>query len=451
MASDRNAAQYERLVGSFTTHLFALVSVSIAYVLLAINFQSRVEAIGQLHGLDKLLAIREVLVPAKSGQPFTKRNLPEYFARAAEEASAPTSDGTDPYYTHILDSRGFTEEEISQGSILQVSSRLVQRNCDVARFKLSSGKTLEYATFQIVGKIYHSESSDAVFGVLDQCFDGDRNFVVLKSGSDYVLALPKSFERDFAPLAPPPPFKSFPFAEQDKITASLPKELASYINLPADMVTIHIRAVENYILAHATRRHGKYYAPAEIEQAVNALYDEREAQTVLFGISAKPSLLVGLGPLLIFIISFEMWRRVRRIPFGSGNAVFWFATDTGDNLGRATAYVYSFLPLACVAACYLNYAAAIHPTFVGMDDIRRALNILQLDGVSVGDVLNWIPVSVAATLIMLLVPFQIALTFVTIRRLVQIATTSGQKLRTRPRPSKMTAIRLAALKRRWKR
>lgn len=449
MASERKDIPYDRLVGSFTTHLFALVSLSIAYVLLAVSFASRIDAIVQLRGLDKLLAIREAVFSKASGVQFTKRDLRYYFEKAADDASAPTADGIDPYYTHILDSRGFTEEAVDKAFILQVSSRLVQRSCEFVRIDLVGAEIIHYVTFQIIGKTYQSKISDVTLGVLDRCFDGEREFIVLKSGGDVVLALPKTIEDEFNPLTPPPPFKSFPFREQQKIIDALPPEVAKYVSLPDDMVTIHLRAIEHYILAHATRRHGKFYAPSEFDQAVTSLYDEREAQTILFGMSAKPSLLIELGPLFLFVLSFEIWRRVRRIPIRSESGAFWFATDTKDRLGRMTARVYSFLPVMCTIVFIVAYIYALRPSIIGIDDVQRALRISRLEGVGLREALVWLPISFVATVTLLLVPLQIWMTIATTRRLLKISSISSRN--PHGRSTKMVAVRKSALKRRFKR
>jgi hypothetical protein len=61
---------------------------------------------------------------------------------------------------------------------------------------------------------------------------------------------------------------------------------------------------------------------------------------------APVTFLVKIGPLIYFVLSIELWRRVRRLP--SGRIVsdkYWFAFETRDWVGWSYSTLYAFTPL----------------------------------------------------------------------------------------------------------
>ena len=410
---DTAAKYYDSLIASIATLLVAIASLAVAYSFLAFAHHDRVRALSHLAGLDKLLAIREVALRKDLGSDrFTKRDLPNFFQKAAEEASKPTATGIDPYRIDIFESRGFTADPIDSVRVINVTSRLGQRRCDVAVMPLSHGERFNFATFQIVSKTYWVNSEDAMLVVFDDCLARNRHsnlFLIFRSGRDTVISLPKIIENEFPSIAPPPPFKSFNFYDEDKLSKLLPNELRQFADLSTPMVMVHLDAIEHYILRHATTRHSRFYAPEELNGAVGRLYEEQEKSAVLFGINADLSILVALGPFLLLLFSFEMWRRVRRIPTTNIQLTsFWFATDTADAIGRWTARVYALLPVVCAILMYVSFAIATKPSFVTVEELLRFKTIVEM-GTSPVAALDWVSISVGSTLVLLILPIQVAL------------------------------------------
>lgn len=415
----------DALLSSIAKILVAIVSFAVLYGYLALEQRNRHAALSNLVGLDKLLAAREVALRAEPGSlQMTKRDLIEFFPEAAKQAHKPKSDGTDPHTVETIEERGFTDEPIPGSVIVSVMSRLSQRYCKAAVITLKAGDKFNLATMQIVGKTYWINSEDVSLVAFDSCLrssHGSFQILVLKDKRDVIIAFPQFIEREFRPIAPPAPFSSFKFYDYDKLASLIPGPIAQFAAINRTLVTVHIHAIEHYILSHATSRQGRFYAPFELDIAVSGLYQEQEKPASIIGINAPISKIIDWGPFVFLILSFELWRRVRHLPTDlKKSRSFSFITDTTDLIGKVASRTYAFLPLICAFIIYYAYIASTGARFISADDLWRGMWMLR-KGYPPDDILTWVSISMTATLLLLLVPVQILIVFDTTKRLLSVA------------------------------
>jgi hypothetical protein len=309
--------------------------------------------------------------------------------------------------------------------VIGLESRLQQKRCRAAVVRLAPGKKIDFATFQIVGKTYVIDSQSASFAVFDNCLttaSGIDGIFVFRSGRDVVVGISEKIEKEFPPVAMPRPLRSFEYEPVDDLEQLLPEALRQYAGLPRPLILLHIDAIEHYLLAYASMRHGKYHAPAELSLAMENLYSEQEKSAALFGISAKLPLLIEGGPFVLFFLTFELWRRVRRIPVDfHSNSVFWFASDNRDFLGKLSAKSYSLLPVVCAGIVFISYALATSAFFPSLIEWHR-MRLMLSSGVPLFDALKWVGISLPGTALLFVLPVQAALVILTSNRLLAMST-----------------------------
>jgi len=97
--------------------------------------------------------------------------------------------------------------------------------------------------------------------------------------------------------------------------------------------------------------------PSRLDDAVEQVYEQKENDASYFGITAPNTFFVRIGPLIYFILSVELWRRVRRLPTGKlFSDKYWFAFETRDIVGRTYSFLYAFAPLAFGILVYVLFA-----------------------------------------------------------------------------------------------
>jgi hypothetical protein len=421
------AKYYEHLAKSVSTLLVTIATLAAVYTYLAYEQQDSSRAASYLVGLDKLLAIREIARRTDFGSDqMTRRDLLDFFPAASRELYASNSD-SDPHRVVFVEEKGFTSDPIERSLVVDVMSRLSQRYCKASITRLMPGEKFNFATFQIVGKTYWVASENVQLVFFDGCFSGEgfgQPMLVLRSNRDIIIALPKFFEKEFPPIAPPPIFRSFRFYDYEKLSKLMPEEIRKFGDFSAPMVMIHLAAIEHYILRHAADREHRFYSPDEFEAAVSALYQAHEKTRMLFGINAPVSTFILIAPFVSFVLCFELWRRVRRVPTNvSETPIFWFAADAVDVIGLWTARMYAILPVVATAAMYGGFVIATGATFVSEMDLRRIF-VLVRSGATPSEVLQWVPLNLAGTILLVLFPFHVTVAFESFRRLLFIAQSS---------------------------
>jgi hypothetical protein len=101
-----------------------------------------------------------------------------------------------------------------------------------------------------------------------------------------------------------------------------------------------------------------YPALVRLEDAARELYEQKKERDASYlGITATSTFLIRVGPLVYFVLSFELWRRVRRLPFSRLKSNrYWFAFETQDVVGRFNGYLHAVAPLLFGVLMYCLFA-----------------------------------------------------------------------------------------------
>jgi hypothetical protein len=373
----------DNVISSLRSLYFAIISFVLIYAYVSVSLFEHNQNLSNLIALDKLLALRYVAKPPPfiNAEEATLKELPQFFSRANDEylqefrrwekqldadfdaAANPNSSVHDKSAADEI--KGFTDTKIPGVSILQdVPMRLaVGAVCNLLITQLLPGHNFNFATLQVVGSTYNVESQNTRLISFGNCEPGQRKefnaLVFSLPDKQLAIAIPKSLEEQFPGLTPPLPFTSFIFQEIDDAKKVLPPEIAKYVRLDEPFVTLHIRAMDYYILKYADARLAKYFRADELEIAAGKLYEEKEKEASYYGVTATSTLLVRFGPLIYFALSFELWRRVRLLPIGKiSSDEYWFAFEIHDWLGRIYAYLCAAAPLLFGIAVYVLFAVS---------------------------------------------------------------------------------------------
>lgn len=401
---DAAAKYYDGLIASVMSYFILIVSLTIAYAILAISQYERNKALSFLPVLEEFLAIRNIaLHDDLSSRTLTKRDLLQFFPAAKEKVVGAET-------TEDIDKLGFTENGIANGRVVTIAAKFGHRPCAASVIRLSPGVKFNFLTFEVVGKTYWANSEETKLIVFDNCFMQSNHalqFMVLRSNSDIIIAFPKAMQALFPGLTPPKPFTTPEFFDSEKLSALVPAEMKDFGDWAQPMVMMHLDAINYFILRYASKRHGRSYSLDEFDSAVARLSDEHEQSASLLGINANFSLLISCGPVLLLVLSFEMWRRTRRIPLSLvDSSTFWFATDTGDFLGRLTARIYACVPAVCVFVMGIAFYFATGASFVEIDKLKKFID-LMLQGDSILTAAEFSGINITSTLMTLLIPFQL--------------------------------------------
>jgi hypothetical protein len=158
-----------------------------------------------------------------------------------------------------------------------------------------------------------------------------------------------------------------------------------------------------------------------LNDAVQQLYEQKERDASYFGISAPGILLVRLGPLIYFVLSFELWRRVRRLPAGKLiSDKYWFAFESRDFVGRIYGFFYACAPLLLGILIYLLFAIS---QGLGVIVFGREVTIQGLVTLNfpVAPGSGWITTDYFAMAIaVVVVPIQFLILLLTVRKLISV-------------------------------
>jgi hypothetical protein len=335
--------------------------VTLAILLCGQQHLAHLNALFYLQSLDRLLAIRQVIYkPPDQSHPLTKFEVPAFFHLASEEAMAPWPNNQDPHQVELIEKRGFTREAVPQSYVKDdVAMRGDAGTCAAAIVTLLPGTKFNFATFEVVGKTYWVNSENTQFVTLSCDNDEAFAFFIFHAGSDDVVGIPEDFQQLFPGLSLPPPFKSFELYQLNELKQQLPQFVRKYATLKKPFVVMHLRAVEHAILSYANQKSARLYSLSDFDLAVDNLYQEKEGRTQFYGMAFDLLMIIRLIPLILFLLAWEMWRRLRQLPQRIFETkVYWTPLDTNDALGRAAAIFYAVVPLAAGIAAMWTFAVS---------------------------------------------------------------------------------------------
>ena len=365
------AKRVDNLISSVARIYFALASLTFLYVYLGWSQANHTKELRALVALDRLTAIRSIALRTANGSsPLQYSDLPKYFDAASDEFSE-----------FVLPSGQLINEEtrnqrfprlLAAGAAMHTSVPMrtqILASCNVAVFHALPGGWIQTATFMIVGEILNIKTEDISLVAIDrECGTGPPSeFLgfILRDGERIALALPQSVQQDF-PLLAPGPFHHFPFGVDDLLVllGRLPPYLRTYVELRENYDVIHLKAVEARILSYAARRLGRFFNLSELEEAIARLYERRVETTPFFGVTVDRELVLKLGPIILWVLTFELWRRLRRLPSARiGSDEPWFVFDADDAVGKVVGYSLALFPAVASALIYLMF---VHGQSLGL-------------------------------------------------------------------------------------
>lgn len=443
-----------RFVDSLTTAIgalyLAILSFALVYSYAGIGVYQHQRKLENLITLDKLLALREFtrtdIIPSQ--RAATERDLPRFFQVAMGEAFDETSknlerrtgdkernqeSGNNGEQTTQADNPKFPKVEIPDAQVrLDLPMRMsVGATCDALVTKLSPGASFNFATFAIVGGTYWVNSEDVTLLIFFGCDPGPpKELLVLMFRLDdghFAFAIPESLQDAYPGLRPSLGFKHFPFLELDEVKKRLPLKIADYVEPKGQYVIIHSKAIDYYILSYANYELGKYFPAYKLDDAAQQLYEDRQRDASYLGITAPSVFIVRVGPFLFFILSFELWRRVRRVPSGRLESQrYWFAFETSDVIGQAYSHFLAVLPFLIGTWIYLLFAISQN---LGLVLFGRLVTFSGLATWTFpfAPAPGWIATDfLAAIIAFILVPFQFIVLFLIGRKLIQIVRANAQ-------------------------
>lgn len=149
--------------------------------------------------------------------------------------------------------------------------------------------------------------------------------------------------------------KIFMVPPSSALKGAVPPPLLVYVDLGDSFTLFPVKEIDKVILRYADKRFGKFFS--SVESAAQELFTEREKDASYFGITASSNFLVAVGPIIFFALSFELWRRVRRLPIEKLDAErYWFGLESYDWVGRIYAYLYAVAPLLVGLMTYILFA-----------------------------------------------------------------------------------------------
>lgn len=432
----------DSLINSIGGLYLTIISLAALYCYVAVNQYEQNQTSTKLVVIDKLLALRTLTAeknlhpPARAAQ---LRDLPRFFVDAQNEsfnelaadveAEDKAADGKKP---ESVPSQ-FTTEPLPRSSVFrEVTMRMaVSGTCDVLVTQLSPGRVFQFATFLIVGEVYNVKSEDVQLASFLHCEPGPSGefkvFIFKLDDDQYAFAVPRSLEEEFLGLPKPDGFKNFPFRELEQTIPLLPTPMEKYVHFPDEYVFLHGKALDYFVLNYANTQLGKHIPPGRLNDAVQQLYEQKERDASYLGISAPGILLVRLGPLIYFVLSFELWRRVRRLPAGKLlSDKYWFAFESRDVVGRAYGLLYALAPLLIGTLIYVLFAVSQGLGVVVFDREVTILGLLTLNfPMAPGS--GWIITDNFAIAIAVLVPIQFVILALTAIKLVGVVTSNARQ------------------------
>jgi hypothetical protein len=201
-----------------------------------------------------------------------------------------------------------------------------------------------------------------------------------------------------------------------------------YVHFSEEHVFLHAKAVDYFILSYANSQLGKYFPANRLDDATQQLYEQKERDASYFGISAPNTFLIRIGPLVYFVLSFELWRRVRRLPRGKiVSDKYWVAFETKDIVGRAYGYLYAFAPLLFGVLIYGLFVISQGLGLIVLGRVVTIPGLLSLD-FPIALAPGWIAADYFALVIALaVVPVHFFILLLTVHKLADVVSANMQR------------------------
>jgi hypothetical protein len=437
----------DSLIGSIGALYLTIISFVLIYSYVGINLYQHNQTLPALIALDKLLVLRDLSSGTHSYVREAKiKDLPNFLIDAMwdkfnepikeadevdkedelEDAPERKKSELEPKKSEKTPSK-FTEELLQNSQILrEISMRMaIGGTCNVLVTRLFPGHNFNIATVVVVTDTYTVKSEDVQFAIFRGCEpgpSGEFKILIFKlDDGQFAFAVPSSLGDQFR--RPPSlfGFSNFKFRELNQIKKLLPQPMAEYVHFMEEYVILHGKAVDYFVLNYAETQLRKYFPASRLDEAVQQVYEQKENDASYFGITAPNTLLVRIGPLIYFILSFELWRRVRRLPTGRLlSEKYWFAFETRDIVGRTYSFLYAFAPIAFGVLIYALFAISQE---LGLVVFGRAVTIPGLLTLSFPMILGpaWAtPDYFALAIALALVPAHFLILLLTVRKLFAV-------------------------------
>lgn len=394
----------DNVIASLRSLYLAMISFIVIYAYVALSLFAHNQALSNLIALDKLLALRQIAksVPSLKTDKLILKDAPQFFFKASEDFSEELQKLEEKLDAEIdealkedLDSKPgekktdselqkFNEPIDRAGILKDVPMRLaVGAVCDVVVTQLLPGRQFTFATLQVVSGFYTVKSEDTRLFSFSRCAPGqpkEFNALIFSlPNGQAAFAIPRSLEEEFPGLKVGPLFRAYIFQDVDGVKKFLPPQIAKYADLDGSFVTLHIRAIDYFILNYARFRIGKFFRADEVESAAEKLYEEKEKDASYLGLTTTSTNLVRLGPLIFFAFSFVLWLRVRLLPIRKLRSdEYWFVFETNDWVGRAYAYLSAVAPFLFGIIVYVLFAVSqnlAQPMFGYMVSLQGLLRL----------------------------------------------------------------------------
>ncbi len=410
----------------------------LVYGYVGVSLYQHNEATTKLVNLDKLLALRYLTGSNPTfSRPATLRDLPHFYSDAMSESFNEIVEELDPdrkdqQRTPKAKSK-FSDTPLDRSQRVRgVPMRMAASgNCDALVTRLAPGQTFNFITIMIVGEAHTVTSEAAQLASFNQCGPGPsgefKALIFQLDDGQHAFAIPRTLEEEFLGRAEQRIFSNYPLRNANQIVLPLlPEAMRRYVRLSDEYVFLHAQAVDYLILNTANDALGRHFTPDRLDDAVQQAYEQKERDTSYFGINASSTVLVRLGPLVYFVFSFELWRRVRRLPhgkFNSGN--YWFAFETRDILGRLYAFLYALAPLAIGVLIYSLFAISQRLGVVISGRVITVPSLITLDfprAIAPG----WLSYDPWALALLLLVPIHLLILMVTTQKLISVVVANAR-------------------------
>ncbi len=330
----------QEIVSSSAKLFYILITIVILYVYAGLNKIDRNEAISNLQALSIIHALIMLSEESTKYREMPIRSLLKFHKRAEDEA----------------EKNGFVIPEkfrygMIQGATLhQIPMRFAPAGrCEVAVVEGENGAIFYAFTNYVAGGLYRIRSEDSKVVSFGNCIGGygpDFHALIFKDEKgETVVGLPQSFQNSFPGLHPPIPFEFFVFKETEEIKSKLPLIVREYLDLNGPFVIFHLQALRHLILKYATDRRDVFYSADEFDIAVSTLFEEVEARAGFIGINTTITSIIRFGPIVLLVLAWELWRRIRRIDATIRHNTTWFPFDVQYPLAAAVASIFALAPL----------------------------------------------------------------------------------------------------------
>jgi hypothetical protein len=282
----------------------------------------------------------------------------KYFSDATNYILRSTTGET--YTAERLNELGFGDEPIVGGAEVRgvpMRSALLGQ-CDAAEVKLQGEAVVILASFILESRLDVAKLSDftaiSFFGCSSRKDEEITGFRIDLEGNEVGYLLPlqliKSVGREFFDFVPKYPVLPSEFE------AGLPEYIRQHVNLSDEYHYLTSTSLRALVIGLAYTRTGRWFSQTDFSSAVGSFFEGTSGAVSWQGVVAPVLDFIRYAPFLTFVVVWEIWRALRRIPNGLDTTLFWLCSDAKDTLGLAGAVMYAVFPALCgisIATLYI--------------------------------------------------------------------------------------------------